>query len=64
MTRTKWYEGGEYAPTVAATALSLLAAPIGGLGVIFLFFGAWVPALGFLLAGTIMWFTGRRLIDR
>ena len=59
----RWLEGGEFTPTVAATALSLLAAPIGGLGILTLLFGAWIPAAIFLTAGIVMWFTGKRLLD-
>lgn len=64
MRRRRWYDGGEYVPTVAATALSLLAAPIGGLGIIVLLFGAWLPATVFIGSGVAMWLVGRYLIDR
>jgi hypothetical protein len=64
MKRRRWTDGGEYAPTVAATALSLLSAPIGGLGIIVLIFGGWLPGVIFTASGLVMWFTGRHLIDR
>ena len=64
MKEPRWTEGGATVPTVVATLISLLAAPIGGLGVLLLFFGAWVPAVSFGMAGVAMWVTGRRLLDR
>lgn len=64
MKEPSWTEGGATVPTVVATLLSFLAAPIGGLGVTIAFFGAWLPAVVFGTAGVTMWLTGRWLIDR
>lgn len=64
MKEPKWTEGGASVPTVVATLLGLLAAPIGGLGVLLILFGAWVPAVSFGVAGVAMWVTSRRLLDR
>ena len=64
MVPPKWLRGGAYTPTVLATFLSLVAAPIGGLGVIALVFGAVVPGVIFLVAGIALWAMGRWLIDR
>ncbi|MGI9608397.1 MAG: hypothetical protein ACR2P0_19870 [Acidimicrobiales bacterium] len=64
MKQRSWTDGGAEVPTVAATIFSLGAIPIGGLGLITLLFGAWVPAIVFSVAGSALWFTGRWLMDR
>lgn len=60
----KWLEGGADAPTVVATLASLLAAPIGGLGVLALAFGAWIPAAILIVGAIALWSAGRYLLDR
>ena len=64
MKEPHWTDGGATVPTVVATLISLMAAPIGGLGVIAALFGAWAPAVVFSSAGLVLWAGGRRLIDR
>jgi len=60
----KWFSGGAFTPTAVATFFSLVAAPIGGIGVIALMFGAWVPGLVFAASGAALWLVGKYLIDR
>ncbi len=60
----QWLEGGASTPTVLATLLSLFAAPLGGLGVLAILFGAWVPGVLLMVAAVASWISGRRLLDR
>lgn len=64
MKERSWTDGGATVPTIVGTLISLLAAPMGGLGALAGLFGASVPAVMFLLAALLLWFSGRWLIDR
>lgn len=63
MTPPRWLRGGATSTTVVATVFSFLAIPIGGLGLLALLFGAWVPGIVFAVSGVVLWVTGRRLLD-
>lgn len=60
----RWTRGGAFAPTAAGTAISLVAVPIGGLGVLAAAFRAFLPAVAMLSIAAIMWATGRWLLSR
>ena len=64
MKEPKWAAGGAYIPTAIGTFLSFMAALVGGLGIIVIVFGAWIPSAVFLSMGAAMWLTGRWLINR
>lgn len=60
----KWLEGGAFTATVIATFFSYASVPVGGLGVLALLFGGWLPGAIFVTVGLAMWFTGKYLIAR
>ncbi|MFT7473196.1 MAG: hypothetical protein ACI81L_000107 [Verrucomicrobiales bacterium] len=64
MKQPKWAAAGASTPTTIGTFLSFMAALIGGLGVLVLAFGQWLPGTLFLAMGATMWLTGRWLISR
>jgi hypothetical protein len=64
MKQPKWTAAGASIPTAIGTFLSFMAALVGGLGVIVLAFGQWLPSALFVTMGSTMWITGRWLISR
>ncbi len=64
MREPSWTDGGATVPTIVATLISLMSAPVGALGLIFAAFGGWIPALALSSAGIVMWVGGRWLIER
>ncbi len=64
MKEPSWSDGGATVPTIAGTFFSFMAAPIGGLGILLILFGAWIPAALFSAAGLALWLAGQWLIAR
>ena len=64
MPESHWTDGSATVPTVIAALSSLLAAPLGGLGLIAALFGAWIPAIAFTASALGLWFGGKWLLDR
>ena len=60
----RWFEPGAEAPTALGTVLSLLSAPLGGLGLMFILFGGWIPGVAMMLGAGASWMIGRHLIAR
>lgn len=64
MKEPSWTDGGATAPTIAGTFSTFAAGPIGGIGVLSLLFGGWIPGIAFSIAGLVMWFGGKWLMNR
>ena len=64
MNPPKWTRGGAFAPTATATAFSLIAVPIGGLGILAMAFRVIAPGAIMTTGGLILWLTGRWLLNR
>lgn len=64
MSTPKWTRGGAFAPTATATVISLIAAPIGGLGLLALAFRALTAGVVMTTTAGALWITGRWLLNR
>lgn len=64
MKAPKWTVGGATVPTTTGTVISLLAAPMAGLGLMAGLFGAWVAGSVMMSIAAMLWLAGRWLLAR
>lgn len=64
MRTPRWLAGGAHTPTAVGTFISLVAAPLGGLGFLALALGAWLAGTVMTGSAVALWLGGKALIDR